>query len=169
MMKSRTSTPTQSRVLAIDPGFDRVGIAILEGDHSTQTLIYSECLTTDKKAPREQRLKEIGERIKNIIDKWQPETLAVETLFFNKNTSSALGVAEARGVILFQCVSSELSVYEYSPQAIKIAVTGYGKADKTQIETMVRKLVKVPKSQEKRLDDELDAIAVGITHLATNG
>lgn len=157
---------TRNRVLAIDPGFDRVGIAVLEKD----AVLYSNCLETNRKSSHQKRLLEIGNEIKEVIDKWGPTSLAIESLFFNQNTTNALKVSEARGVILYQAAESGLRVYEYSPQAIKIAVTGYGKADKKQIETMVRKLVHVPiedRSSKRRLDDEIDAIALGITHLAS--
>ena len=153
------------RVLAIDPGFDRVGMAVLDKDK----VLYSECLETDRKATQAERLVEIGEAVEKVIKKWKPNVLAIETLFFNQSTSTAMRVAEARGVILYKAAEAGLSVYEYSPQAIKIAVTGYGKADKKQIEMMVKKLIKLPTSKIKRLDDELDAIALGITHFASNG
>ena len=168
MTKSKKSTPTQNNiVLAIDPGFDRLGVAILSGEGSRATLLYSTCLTTSSKKAHAQRLLSIGANLKEIIKEWKPSSLAIETLFFNQNASSAMGVAESRGVVVYEAAQAELSVFEYSPQAVKIAVTGYGKADKTQIETMVRKLVSLPSPTTKMLDDELDAIAVGITHIAT--
>jgi len=158
------STRTQNKiVLAIDPGFDRVGVAVLEKDN----LLYSECIETDRKSPHAERLLQIGEEVRRVIKKWKPEDLAIEELFFNKNITNALKVSEARGVIVYEAVRAGLEVHEYSPQAIKIAVTGYGKADKTQVESMVRKLVKIAETERKMLDDELDAIAVGITHLAS--
>ena len=156
-----------NKVIAIDPGFDRVGVAILEQDKDKSALLFSECITTNPKETRDKRLLVIGSRLDEIIKEWRPRSLAIETLFFNTNITSAIGVAEARGVIIFQAARAGLPVYEYSPQAIKIAVTGYGKADKIQIESMVKKLITLPKSPLKRLDDEIDAIAVGITHLAT--
>ena len=166
MMKSKTSTRMPNRVLGIDPGFDRIGVAILERDGSKQVLLHSECIITNKKDTHDQRLLALGTRIKEVISKWKPTELAIEQLFFNQNTTSALKVAEARGVIIFQAALAELAIFEYSPQAIKIAVTGYGKADKTAIENLVRNLIRMPST--KVLDDEIDAIAVGITHLATH-
>jgi len=152
-----------NRVLAIDPGFDRIGVAVLDKD----TVLFSTCIETNRKQPHEERLLTIGETVRKIIKKWQPQRLAIETLFFNQNTTSAIKVAEARGVVLFEAATAGLKVFEYGPQAVKIAVTGYGKADKAAINGMVRKLVTIPKSTAKKLDDELDAIAVGITHLAS--
>lgn len=156
-----------TRVLGIDPGFDRVGMAILVQEDSKQTLLHSECIVTNKKDSHDVRLLTIGLRVAEVIEEWGPESLAIEKLFFNQNTTSALKVAEARGVVIFQAAKAGLRVFEYGPQEIKIAVTGYGKADKTSVANMVSKLVKVEKVGPKKLDDEIDAIAVGITHLAT--
>jgi crossover junction endodeoxyribonuclease RuvC len=171
MTKSRKSTPTLSRVvLGIDPGFDRLGLAILSEENGASVLLHSECFETDRKASKEERLLAIGLRVKEIIEKWQPQELAIEKLFFNQNTSSALGVAEARGVILYEAAAAGIIVYEYSPQDVKIAVTSYGKADKTQVEMMVSKLIKLrsPKNNKEKLkDDEIDAVALGITRLAS--
>jgi len=149
------------RVIAIDPGYDRLGVAVCEKD----SLLFSTCITTDRKLPHHQRLLIIGEGVRDVINKWQPQDLAIESLFFNQNTSNALKVAEARGIIFYEAGISKLGVYEYSPQDVKIAVTGYGKADKLQVETMVRRLLKM--DDKKRLDDELDAIAIGICHTAS--
>jgi len=165
MMRSKTSTQTQNNiVLGIDPGFDRIGVAVL----NKQGILFSNCIETNRKLSHQKRLFEIGETIRKITEKWKPRDLAIESLFFNQNTTNALKVAEARGVIMYEAERAGLEIFEYSPQAIKIAVTGYGKADKIQMESMVKKLVNLPKKSLKRLDDEIDAIALGITHLATN-
>jgi crossover junction endodeoxyribonuclease RuvC len=158
--------PNNTRVISVDPGIERVGIAILDKDGSREKLIHSECFRTKKTLSQEDRLVEIGKRIREIIGKWKPECLAIETLFFNVNISSALSVAEARGVVLYEARSAGLEVCEYSPQAVKIAVTGFGAADKKQVESMTRRLVKIA-SERTMIDDELDAIALGITHLAS--
>lgn len=165
MTKSKKSTRTPNRVLGVDPGFGRVGIAILEREGGREKLLHSECIETDKKVPQEERLLFIGSRLKDAIKKWKPESLAIEKLFFNQNTSTALRVAEARGIILYEAARAGLSVYEYGPQDVKIAVTGYGRADKGSVEGMVRKLLELP--AKKMLDDELDAVALCITHLAS--
>ena len=164
MTKSRMSTRTQNNiVLGIDPGFDRIGVAIL----NKQEVLFSDCIETNRKLPQQKRLFQIGETIRKIVEKWKPRDLAIESLFFNQNTTNALRVAEARGVIMYEAERAGLEIFEYSPQAIKIGVTGYGKADKIQMETMVKKLVTLSKKSSKRLDDEVDAIALCITHLAT--
>lgn len=172
MMRSKASTPTLNktaskteRVLSIDPGFDRVGVAILEREGGKEKLLFSECLETNKKDSHPERLLEVGLGIRRNIQTWQPESLAIEKLFFNQNTTSALKVAEARGVIIFEAAEAGLTVYEYSPQEIKLATTGYGKAGKSEVETMVQKILNL-KTLPKR-DDETDAIAVGICHLAS--
>lgn len=163
MTKSKRSTPTPNkRVLAVDPGYDRVGYAVLEGND----VLISGCITTDRKSVHEARLLAIGEALTSVIKEWHPSSLALEKLFFNQNVSTAIKVAEARGVIAYTAAKEGLAMYEYSPQDIKLAVASYGKASKNQVETMVRKLVSLPE-EGKRLDDEIDAIALGITHLAT--
>lgn len=168
MMKSKTSIQMQSNIiLAIDPGFDRIGLAVMKLERGKPKLLFSECFKTNAKKVRSERLLAIGKEIKSTVAKWKPEDLAIETLFFNTNITSAIGVAEARGIIIYEATRADMEVFEYSPQSIKIAVTGYGKADKMQMETMVKRLVNLPTKLSKRLDDEVDAIALGITHLAT--
>src|SRR3989344_7310980 len=168
MTKFKTSTPTLSEtILAIDPGFDRIGLAMMKLERDRPKLLFSECFQTDSKKTRPERLFSIGKKIKEIIKKWRPKTLAVETIFFNTNTTSAIGVAEARGIIIYEAIGAGMTISEYGPQTIKIAVTGYGKADKIQMANMVKKLIDLPEKSSERLDDEIDAIALGITHLVT--
>ncbi len=156
------------RVLAIDPGYDRLGLAILDKDVAgVVTYIYSTCVLTDRTSPHAERLTIIGSALRKAIQTYRPHTLAIETLFFNKNIKTALLVAEARGVILYEATQGSCSIHELSPQAIKIALTGYGKSDKQAVTAMVKRLIRgVPTSA---LDDEYDAIAIGMTHLAQNG
>lgn len=155
------------KILAIDPGYERLGIAILERQpRQKEVLIYSECFKTSAKIPHHRRLTLIGDKIKDIITTFSPKIMATEKLFFSKNQKTALLVAEARGVILYSASSSGLSVFEYTPADIKIAITGYGKSEKKQIINMVKKLIEVPKN--KNSDDEFDAIAIGLTHFAIN-
>jgi len=153
------------RVLSIDPGFERVGIAILEKNKAQEKLLYSDCFKTSSKELFEKRLVLIGEEIVRVIQKWSPDALAIETLFFNTNQKTAFRVSEARGVIIYQSAKLGLSVHEYTPLQIKIAVTGYGKAPKKQVDDMVRTLIPIEKKNMN--DDEMDAIAVGITCLAS--
>jgi crossover junction endodeoxyribonuclease RuvC len=152
------------RVLAVDPGFDRVGIAVLEKDASRERVVFSECFVTDRKDAFHERLAAVGERIADVIKKHKPDALAIETLFFSTNVKTAMRVAEARGAIIYQAALLGLTVAEYSPQDVKIAVTGYGKATKEQVMDMTRRLLSM--SSGKKIDDEMDALALGIAHLA---
>jgi crossover junction endodeoxyribonuclease RuvC len=153
------------RVIGIDPGYDRFGIAVMERLEGKETLLFSTCVTTDKLASLEARLRTVGDALRDVIMSHAPDALALETLFFNKNVKTALMVAEARGVALYVAHGHSLMVYEYSPQAIKIAATGYGKSEKKQVADMLRRLVvNVP---TKALDDEYDAMAVALTCLVS--
>lgn len=151
------------RVLAIDPGFDRLGIAIVEGNPSAPSLIWSTCVTPEK-GEAHHRLAHVSHAISEAIAAYAPDALGIETLFFGVNKKSALGVAEARGAILAAAGLAGLPVIECAPVQVKIAVTGYGAADKKAVMQMIPRLLALP--ERKRLDDELDAIAVGITALS---
>jgi crossover junction endodeoxyribonuclease RuvC len=151
------------RILAIDPGYDRLGVAVVEGDASRPILIWSDCILPNK-GSREKCLACISRTITEAICEYKPDALAIEALFFNKNIKTAIGVAEARGAILAAAGIAGISVLEYSPQQVKNAVTGHGGADKAAVARMIPKLLTL--SKKKRLDDELDAIAIGITALA---
>jgi len=153
------------RVLAIDPGFERIGIAVVEKKNGVDILIFSSCFTTDKELTFSKRLVLIGEEIERIIYKYSPNTLAIETLFFNTNQKTALKVSEARGVIVYVAIKMGLMLYEYNPLQIKIAITGYGRATKEQIFDMTQKLISIHKKPQ--YDDEVDAIAIGLTCLAS--
>lgn len=150
-----------SRILGIDPGYGRLGLAIIEKRRNGDHLIYSECFETSAKLPHSKRLSDLGERLDQIIKKYQPNQLAIETLLWSKNTKTALQVAEARGVILFQASKNNLIIREFNPNQIKLAVTGYGKSDKKQIISMVKKLIQI--DSQKKYDDEYDAIAIALT------
>lgn len=153
------------KIISIDPGYERLGIAIIEkGKNQRETLIFSECFKTSAKLPHHERLALIGDRILEVIKKYKPEQLATEKLFFAGNQKTALLVSEARGVILYTGSSLGLEIFEYRPNEIKIAITGYGSAEKKQIMDMTRKLIKI--DSKTNSDDELDAIAIGLTHFA---
>lgn len=154
------------KILSVDPGYGRVGIAVIESNLGKNTLLYSDCFETSEKLPHHRRLSLVGEEITAIIEKWKPEVLAIEELFFNKNIKTALLVSQAVGVIVYEAAKKSLKVFQYSPLEVKIAVSGYGRATKEQVISMVPKLVKM----EKKIthDDEFDAIAVGLTHAASH-
>lgn len=156
------------RILSIDPGYERVGIAVIEKEKGNkETLIYSACFKTTAKLPFYDRIVLIAEEIARIIDEYTPTSVAVETLFFSSNQKTAMQVSEARGVIIHEACRKKLTVYEYSPLQIKMAITGDGRSDKRSIISMVPKLIKITKKIEH--DDEYDAIAVGLTCFAING
>lgn len=142
-----------------------MGIAVVEGDPSKPVVVWSDCVTPAKGAPAA-RLSEAVRAVEAVIKEYSPDAAALETLFFSKNVTTAIGVAEARGAVLAVFGHARLSVVECSPQEVKLAVTGYGAADKTAVMTMVPKLVTL--EPKKRLDDEVDAIALGISALAKN-
>lgn len=154
------------RILGIDPGFERLGIAILEKNKTDkkERVIFSECFKTSSKLDFGERLRLIGEEVRKVIKKYKPEVLAVETLFFTTNEKTVMRVAEARGVVVYEATQAGLKIFEASPPQIKIAVTGYGRANKEQIMKMVKILTKIDKA--KTSDDELDAIAIALTAFA---
>lgn len=153
-------------ILGIDPGYERLGIAVLEKDKpgEKECVLFSECFKTSPKLEFSERLNLIGEEVKKTIKKYKPEILSIETLFLNTNQKTAMRVSETRGVVIYEATRAGLKIFEASPPQIKIATTGYGKSDKTQIIKMVKMLVKI--EQTKTSDDELDAIAIALTAFA---
>lgn len=151
------------RILGIDPGYERVGIALLEKTklEKKELLLYSECFKTSPKIEINQRIFLIAEKIEDVIKKWKPTYLAIETLFLNTNQKTAMRVAEARGVVIYKCLSFGIEIIELSPLQIKMATTGYGKADKNQMIKMIKMLIKI--DENKKSDDELDAIAIAFS------
>lgn len=148
-----------NKIIAIDPGYDRCGVAILSNENNKTNLIHSFCIKTNKKDAHEKRLRDIFLEIEKVIKKENPTHLALETLFFSVNKKTALKVAEARGVISVLAGIYNIPLVEVSPQQVKIAMTGVGNANKEQVQKMVKVLLGLDTS--KKIDDELDAIAVG--------
>ena len=152
------------KVLGVDPGYDRLGVAVIEKRDGKEVLLYSGCVETNKDTSLHDRLLVLGDAFQKLLDEHSPDVVGVETLFFNKNVKTAIGVAQARGIIIYLAKKAECKVFDFGPQEIKIAVTGYGKSDKNAVIDMVKQLVtNVP---DKALDDEYDAIAVAVTALA---
>lgn len=160
-------TTNNMRVIAVDPGYDRLGVAVMEYQNGSEVLIHSSCIETDRKESLPDRIYSLGQQFEVLLKTYEPDTLGIETLFFNKNVTTAMGVAQARGTLLYLAKGAGCIVYEFGPQEIKSAVTGYGKSDKTAVIAMVLRLV--TNAPLKALDDEYDAIAVAITCLATHG
>jgi crossover junction endodeoxyribonuclease RuvC len=153
------------KILGIDPGFERLGVAVVEKlPAQKEAVLFSECFKTSAQLEFSERLCLIGERVREIIKKYKPEVLSIETLFMTTNQKTVMRVAEARGVVLYEAARADLRVFEAAPPQIKIATTGYGRSDKAQMIKMVKLLVKIDGS--KKSDDELDAIAIALTALA---
>ena len=148
------------KILGIDPGYERLGIAILEKKEK-EVLVFSECFKTSTKLEFSERLFLIGKRLEEIIKKYKPDILSIETLFFTTNQKTAMRVAETRGLIIYLAKKFNLEIFEITPLQVKIATTGYGKATKDQVMKMIKMLIKIDKS--KKSDDELDAIAIALT------
>lgn len=153
-------------VLAIDPGYERLGIAVLEKTpgQGVEKVLFSECFRTSSKIDHAERLFLIGQEIEHVIKKYKPTFLATEKLFFSTNKKTALLVAEARGLILYAAKKHGLNINEFHPSDVKIAITGSGRADKKAIYFMAKKIVSLPNT--KMLDDEVDAICIGLTFFA---
>ena len=151
------------RIISIDPGYERIGIAIIE-KNKKEELLFSECFKTSASLPFFDRLELLGKEVARVVEEFSPQALAIENLFIETNQKTAMRVAEARGAILYQARILGLEIYEYTPLQIKVATTGYGKATKIQVMSMVKKLVSGAESIKQ--DDEMDAIAIGLTHFA---
>lgn len=150
-------------VLGIDPGYATIGYGLLDFEKGKTVVIDYGVIETPKNEALPQRLCMIEDGINALIDKFRPQEVAIEELFFAKNVKTAINVAHARGVILSTVVKNVGNVFEYTPLQIKQALTGYGRADKLQIQTMVKtflSLKSIPKP-----DDAADALAVALTHI----
>lgn len=148
------------RILGIDPGYERLGIAVLEKG-AKESVLYSNCFKTDASLEFPERLRLVGEEIKRVAKEFEPEVLAIESLFLTNNKKTAMHVAEVRGVIIYEAKLRGLKIFEATPPQIKVAVTGSGSADKKGVIKMVKLLTKIDDS--KTSDDELDAIAIALT------
>jgi len=165
------------KILGIDPGYGRIGLAVIEKTFKgKETILYSSCLETPSKDSIYSRFKNLGAEIERVLEKYSPDEVALETLFIAKNQKTGMRVAEARGIIIYEAVKRGLPVFEYSPLQIKSAITGDGTSDKGRMIKMIGLLVDLPKKYSSTdkvtkeikvmLDDEYDAIAVALTHSA---
>ncbi len=150
------------KILGIDPGLAIVGFGLIEinGNHH-KALDYGK-ITTDSKTPFPKRIQQIYTDMMTILDAYQPDIVAVEELFFSKNVTTGIQVGHARGVILLAAQQAGCKLYEYTPMQVKQAVTGYGSADKKQVQQMVKILLNL--DEVPKPDDVADALAVAITH-----
>ncbi len=152
-------------ILGIDPGYDRVGIAVIEKLlRGKEVVLHSECFQTSSKDTIYDRMLSVGKKIASTISEYNPSSLAIETLFITKNQKTAMRVSEVRGIIIYEALRVQIPVFEYSPMQVKMSITGDGTSDKPRIQKMVKLLVNLPKKEA--IDDEYDAIAVALTHSA---
>lgn len=157
---------TPMRILAIDPGYERMGIAVLTKQaHGGETVLDSACFRTSSKLLFQERILLLGQEVGAWIERWKPSALAIETLFFNTNQKTAMRVSEARGAVIYEARRNGVLIFEYTPLQVKIAITGDGRAEKARVVVMLKKLVVMKKKIQ--YDDEYDAIAIGLAHLAS--
>jgi crossover junction endodeoxyribonuclease RuvC len=151
-------------ILGIDPGYDRLGWAIgyKTKNRQVETIDYG-CIQTNKKDSLFNRYEQIILELNKILEKYKPKYLAIETLFFSKNTKTAMKVSEARGVIISLCLQFNLEIFEYHPVQIKQAVAGHGQADKKAVDKMTRLQLNL-NNDKKIIDDAMDALAIVLTH-----
>lgn len=152
------------KVLGIDPGYGRCGMAVVEREDGKDVLLFSDCVETKPADEFARRLSDIVGKCSKLIGTYEPDALAIEKLFFNANQKTAMRVAEARGALIECATERGVEVFEYTPAQIKSATSGFGRADKKQIASMLRLLIKIDK--HIRHDDEYDAIAIAIAHLS---
>ncbi|QEK12060.1 crossover junction endodeoxyribonuclease RuvC [Crassaminicella thermophila] len=149
-------------ILGIDPGIAILGYGVVEYKGNTFKPLGYGGIFTDAKEAMPMRLKKIYDELQQIIDKYHPDVVAIEELFFNKNVKTALLVGQARGVAILAAANNEIDIYEYTPLQVKQGVVGYGRADKKQVQVMTKTLLNL-KSVPKP-DDVADALAVAICH-----
>ncbi len=162
----------ERRIIGIDPGYDRCGIAIIEGKMQNPRLVFSCCIETDKKKTFSQRIEFIFKCLNEIIQEYRPTEASLEDIYFANNQKTVIKVSEARGVCLLAAQINKLKLGEYTPLQVKTYLTSYGKSDKKQVYFIVEKILKldfkdakVKKEWSAKKDDEIDAIAIALTHL----
>jgi crossover junction endodeoxyribonuclease RuvC len=164
-IKTTGTHRTTITIMGVDPGTATTGYGIIKKDGQKHTIIKYGCVLTPANTPLHDRLEMIFDELSEIITEYRPEHIAVEELFFAANSKTAIAVGQARGVILLAGKKNGLSVFEYTPLEVKMALTGYGRADKNQVQQMVKTLLglkEIPKP-----DDAADALAIAICHANT--
>ena len=150
------------RIIGIDPGYAITGFGVIEYNGNHFELLKAGAIETKAGVPFPSRLQKIYDDMTDLIEEYKPDAISIEELFFNTNTTTAIGVAQGRGAVLIAASKTATPIYEYTPLQVKQSVTGYGRADKKQVQSMVKavlKLEKIPK-----LDDTTDAMALAICH-----
>ena len=150
------------KILGIDPGLGIVGYSVIEYDEEKPVLLHSGSIQTQKGTRESARLLEIFEDMNTIVEKYKPDCAAIEKLFFFRNRTTVMPVAHARGVILTVLEKLKVPIYEYTPMEVKQVLTGYGRADKKEVEQMVK--ISLGVDNLPKLDDTVDSIAIAICH-----
>lgn len=150
------------RILGVDPGFAIVGVGVVDYEGNRFRTVDYGAITTNAGEEMPDRLKKLYDELCGIIDRTKPDVMAIEELFFNSNQKTAIGVAQARGVLLLAARSKDIPIFEYTPLQVKQAVVGYGRAEKGQVQQMIKAILcleKIPKP-----DDTADALALAVCH-----
>ena len=150
------------RILGIDPGYATIGFGLIEAERAQVHMVTYGAITTPAGLPLSRRLYQIGTDMEELIRQVKPDVIAVEELFFNTNITTGIAVAHGRGVILYAAEKCGIPLYEYTPSQVKLAVTGYGKAEKRQVMDMTRRLLQLEAMPKP--DDAADAIAIALCH-----
>ncbi len=154
------------KILGIDPGMAIVGYGLIDAEEDKPVLITSGSIQTDKNLSDSKRLLEIFNDLSTIIEEYRPDCASVENLFFFKNQKTVIPVAEARGVILTVLEKYNIPTFSYTPMEVKQVLTGYGRAEKKEVEQMVK--IAIGTDTLPKLDDTVDAIAIAICHMRNN-
>lgn len=149
------------RIIGFDPGYGRLGFGVIDVEKTRIRAIAHGVMTTAATTAAPERLRELADDLDRVLAKYHPEVAGVEILYFGKSSTTGLRVAEARGVILLACARAGLAVVEVRPSQVKMAVTGYGRAAKSQVQHMVTTLLRLPKAPHP--DDAADALAIAWT------
>lgn len=154
-------------ILGIDPGYAIVGYGVIDYRNNHFSVIDYGAITTDAKTPFNERLEIIYDELTAIIDKHTPEAMSIEKVFYNSNAKTVIDVSQARGVIMLAAQKKRLPVFEYTPLQVKQSVVGYGRAEKKQVQEMVRRILNLEKVP--RPDDTADALAMAVCHGHASG
>jgi len=151
------------RVIGIDPGTAIVGYGIIDFKDNRYEVVDYGCIYTHKDLPMPKRLLKISEDMSSLLEKYKPDHMAVEELFYFKNNKTVISVGQARGVIILEGVRKDIPLADYTPLQVKMGITGYGKAEKKQVQLMVQKVLKL--KEIPKPDDAADALAIAVTHI----
>lgn len=150
------------RILGIDPGTAITGFGVIDYDGRSYKFVDAGVIRTPKEQPMNERLSTVYDEMHELLKEFKPDVMSIELLFFARNVTTAMTVGQSRGIVMLAATQAGIPIYEYTPMQVKQAVTGYGKADKKQIQEMVKNLLKL--DQIPKPDDAADGLAIAITH-----